>query len=890
MRTIKVSVRRLVEFLLRSGDIDAGSAAADLDAMQLGSDVHRRLQAMQEEPYQAEVPLSRSFYFPQGQLVPAALCMDVDPATVGDDPTGWFLKVEGRADGVIDVPSGVTVDEIKGTYADVAALEGPLPVHLAQAKVYAYLYLRKVQAEAHDATLRRADPVTVRLTYVGLSTGEVQRMSQALWFQDLEGWFLSLLADYHRWLGPREDHVRWRGEALRSLAFPFPWRPGQEELARQVGKVVGGGGRLYLQAPTGSGKTVACVWPALRRMGEGRGRRLVYLTAKTIARQAAVGCLDLLNGHGARLVAVVLTARERVCPLRQDVRAGGMRSAGRTTPCNPVECPYARGHYDRVGQVAHEMLVAAETGAVLGRQEVLAAADRHRVCPYDLQLELADWADVVVCDYNYVFSPATSLRCLGEDPKEAVLLVDEAHNLVDRARDLYSAELAGAPFARAAKAVGQEGGQEAARLAEALGRVAALLGAGGPAGRKRLEAGRGDRPAAGNQAAAYRVVGDFGGLPGVLEGLLPLMERYLSGVPAADQVRDPFVITSGLHLQVLGFLSALERAKEADGGYVLYQEDLGGAGRRARVFCADPSADVGERLAAVRASVLFSATLVPEDYYRQLLAARPEDPSWRATSSFDPSRQLVLVGRDVTMRYSRRDRSQYRRVATYVSRLVEARAGNYLVFLPSYAVLEAVRAELADLLPASARVLAQRGRMGEREREDFLAAFRTGHGGEQAGLPGRAEGAGPRGQALAQWGPSLVGLCVLGGFFAESVDLRGEALVGVVVAGVGLPGLSADREVVRRRFEEAGRDGFAYAYTYPGWARVLQAVGRLIRTEDDAGVVALLDDRFATPSYQSLFPDEWSTPQVVTEGGVAGQLDDFWRRVDLPEASEPSGR
>ena len=896
MQALTVSVRKLVEFLLRSGDIDASSSvAAELDAMQLGSDVHRRLQSMAGESYQAEVSLARSFYFPQGQFVPAALTMDIAPSMIGDsDPTGWFLRVEGRADGVIDEPGRVTIDEIKGTYASVAELVEPRAVHVAQAKCYAYLYLRGIQAAAGDATLRRTEPVAVRMTYVGLDTGEVRRFLQTMWFQELEEWFLGLLRDYYRWLGPRQAHVRRRDEALSQLNFPFPWRPGQQELTERVGRALRAGERLCLQAPTGSGKTVASIWPALRCIGAGAGRRLVYLTAKTIARQAAVDCLQLLNRDGARVVAVVLTAHDKICPLRQGRRAATMRSSGHVTPCNPVECPYARGHFDRIGEATYELLSASEGGAVLDREVVLATAEKRHVCPYELQLELADWADAIVCDYNYVFSPSAALRCLGDDPEEAILLVDEAHNLVDRARDLYSAELSGRAFARAASALERESWasnpQAARELAAALKRVARWFGYG----RRQLPVGaqqsRRELPPSGRTAAARdaqpacKVVRDFGKLPPMLEDVLPLMERYLSEASVAEQVRDPYVLTNELHLQVLGFCSALERAGEKRENYMLYQERIGGSGpdhtiadTRAKVFCADPSTDVGERLGAVRASVLFSATLIPMDYYRTLLAARDDDPTYRATSSFDPLRQRVLIGGDVSMRYSRRDQTQYQRVSAYVRLLLEAHPGNYLVFVPSYAVLEAVRMELAatSALPAGTRVLAQRGAMSERDREEFLSAFRAGHESACPELPSAAARASAS-RELAVPPTSLVGLCVLGGFFAESIDLRGDALVGVVVVGTGLPGMSTDRELVRKRFDEDEKDGFAYAYTYPGMAKVLQAAGRLIRSEDDAGVVLLLDDRFTSASYRLLFPREWGAPREVTQDTVAEELARFW--------------
>lgn len=922
MRTYTVSVRKLVEFLLRSGDIaPAASAAAQLEAMQAGSDVHRRLQAMAGSSYKAEVALAHAFYCPGGDFVPEALRLDIAPETVErTDPRGFFIKVEGRADGVVDPVAGSvaddagvstvgpTIDEIKGTYADVGELTAPLAVHDAQARCYAYLYLRSVRERTGDSATYRNRPVAVRLTYVGLETGEVRRLTTTYWCQELEEWFFDLLRRYHRWVAWRARHVARRDERLRELVFPYAYRRGQRELVEEVGGSIAHGGTLYLQAPTGSGKTIGTVYPALVALGYGAGDRVVYLTAKTMARQAVLACLELLNGggedahtregaeelpsqrqlgryrpgqRGAGVLAVQLTAKDKICPLKVGRAGSSLRAAGQTTPCNPVECPYARGHFDRINDAAFDVLAGAREGAVVDRAAVLRAAERHRVCPYELQLEVGDWADVLVGDYNYVFTPSASLRCLGEDPERAILLVDEAHNLVDRARDNYSADLEGGEFRRVIDVLGAAAGSVLATHGEtdlAYGGFTEGGNLDGPGAQKAQSAtlmsllakaaawfgGRQARLADGRQGerSSYRVCKSFGNLPALLEELVPALQTYLNQVPPEEQVADPYILTRNLTMRILSFQGAFGRAADGE-GYVLYEEALQGGNTRAKVFCADPSGEVGGRLGSVRAAVLFSATLLPLDYYRKLLGASPDDRTATAASCFDPAHRAVLIGADVSMRYSRRDRGQYLRVARYIQAVVTAKKGNYLVFLPSYHVLEEVSSALDGMLPADVRVVRQGGRMSETARERFLAAFRAGAGAEPDGAAG------------------VVGLCVLGGFFAESVDLRGEALIGVVVVGVGLPGLSAERDLVREQFDGEGNDGFAYAYTYPGMTKVLQAAGRLVRTEADRGVVLLLDERFDSPSYRALFPEEWGSPRACTVDDVDARVASFWRGLPV---------
>lgn len=440
MRTLRISVRRLVEFLLRSGDIDSSSEwRGGVEAMQAGSNIHRMLQAQGGDAYQAEVSLACSVFFPGGAFDPYAARLDIREETVADQP-GFFLRVEGRADGIVDDGTGpVIVDEIKGTARDVSAIEAPLAVHEAQALCYAYLYLRKARGAAALSSAF-GEQVVVRLTYASMTSGEVRHIERTHSVADIEAWFFSLLGTAQRWAAWRVRHDDARRRSLASLAFPFEPRDGQRDIMGAVTSTIQEDRRLYVQAPTGSGKTIATLYPALEAIAAGRASRVAFLTAKTTTRGPVLECLDLLGSQNLATNVLIVTARDKLCPLRHNARGAEMRARPLASLCNPVECPLARGHYDSVNDALFE---AIETHDALDSASIAQVAARHHVCPYELQRDATRWADVIVCDYHYAFAPSAGLFGLADEPDDAgtIFLVDEAHNLVERMRDMYSAEL-----------------------------------------------------------------------------------------------------------------------------------------------------------------------------------------------------------------------------------------------------------------------------------------------------------------------------------------------------------------------------------------------------------------------------------------------------------------
>ena len=854
MRTLRVSVRRLVEFLLRSGDIgsdDIGSGAnwrGGVEAMQAGSDIHRTLQAAGGKSYQAEVSLAGSIFFPNGTFSPHAARLQIKKETVSDQD-GFFLRIEGRADGIIDDGTHpLVIDEIKGVARDVSAIHEPAAVHEAQALCYAYLHLRGTRGPAAISTAF-GEQVVLRLTYASMTTGEVRQIERTYGAPDIEARFFALLDAAQRWACWRVVHDALRDQSLASLAFPFERRDGQRQIMDAVASAIRAGRRLYVQAPTGSGKTIATLYPALKAMGSGRVSRIAFLTSKTTTRQPVLECLDLLRRQGLAANVLVMTARNRICPLRTKEHGTAMRARPLASLCNPIECPLARGHFDSANDALYE---AITTHDVLHADCVEQVAARHHVCPYELQRDIARWADVIVCDYHYAFSPSASLLGLANETGggQTVFLVDEAHNLVERMRDMYSAELAVAELEGLERLLrGATTFDELSRTVRDVIRTFPPWKEALPPTARSGARGRAARPSyqvvRASDAFADSLTRLADGIDTALERLSPLSDNWNGddhrAGASAQRTVEVYLTLRDMALATRAFLGALQRAGT---GYVTFLNRAEGAGRTLKVYCVDPSHDLGERLESALAAVFFSGTLLPMDYHRQLLAAQADDDSVLARSSFDSRHRQVLIGSDITARYSRRGPALYAHCASYLVTLLRAHPGNYLAFLPSYAILEKVAKALEPQVGSKTKVVRQRPSMPERERERerFVAEFRE-----------------PRSPST-----SLVGLCVLGGVFGESIDLPGTALVGVVVLGTGMPRASGEREVIREHFDARGGKGFAYAYTYPGMIKVLQAAGRLIRTEEDRGVVLLLDDRFLEGELQRAFPMEWKNVQTCT--------------------------
>lgn len=778
---VRISVRDLVEFVLRSGDLDNRyGVRRDMEAMQAGSRLHRKIQKQMGPSYQPEVTLKYA-------------------VRLGEIP----VSIEGRADGIWTDEDAWTIDEIKGTYKDIHRMEEPVPVHLAQAKCYAFIY-------GEQSGLAR---VKTRMIYASLDTEETRCFTHEYTYEELKAWFEGVLKEYERWISYEAVWKTERTESLRRLVFPYPYREGQKELAVSVYKTILRRKRLFIQAPTGVGKTLSTLFPSLKAMGEGLEDKIFYLTARTITRTVAGEALDILRGQGARVKSVILTAKEKLCICEK-------------ADCNPDACPYARGHFDRINEAVYDLWTKGPDS--LGRETILAQAHRYKVCPFELNLDLSLWTDVVICDYNYVFDPNVCLkRFFAEGAKgDYLFLVDEAHNLVERGRAMYSAVLAKEDFL------------EIKRLVR--GRSTALTQALERCNRHLLTLKR-------ECEDGYRCLQQADGFALHLTHLMGELDRFME-TPVPEELGEPL---RDFYFQVRNFLNLCARVDE---NYEIYTEFAADGRFLFHLYCVRPAENLKLCLDKGNSAVFFSATLLPVNYYKDLLTGDTEDYAVYAKSPFDTEKRLLLVGADVSSRYTRRTEQEYDRIADYILQTVRSRTGNYLIFFPSYRMLEEVYRRCTvweDVL-----WVCQKSGMDEQERESFLGQF--AEGGSQ----------------------SMAAFCVMGGIFSEGIDLTGGRLIGAVIVGTGLPQVCREREILRNYFDRKGMDGFAYAYQYPGMNKVLQAAGRVIRTDEDRGVILLLDERFWHTSYRRLFPREWDSCTLCRLSAVRGYLDAFWHKMD----------
>ncbi|MCQ2500751.1 MAG: ATP-dependent DNA helicase [Lachnospiraceae bacterium] len=749
--------------------------------MQKGSRIHRKIQKKMGSGYQAEVPLKYEM-----------------------ERESCILVLEGRADGILTDKKGILIDEIKGVYQDVRLMEEAIPVHLAQAKCYAVIY-----ALQHGLT-----EIRVQLTYCQMETEEIRKFVQVCSAEELDLWFSDLLDSYGCWADLQENSRQERNASMQELAFPFDYREGQKSLVADIYRTILRKKQLFVQAPTGVGKTISAVYPAVRALGEGLAERVFYLTAKTITRTVAEEAFSILKGKGLAFRNITITAKEKLCVLDE-------------VDCDPEICPRAKGHYDRVNEALYHMLTERD---VYDRETILEQAEAYSVCPYELQLDLALFMDAIICDYNYAFDPTVRLkRFFGEGTPagEGIFLIDEAHNLVERGREMYSASIVKEDVLAAKRKV--KGLYP--KVEKAMERVNKIL------------------------LAYKRQCDGMTELEGVGDLVLAMMNLAGQMDEMLGELKDGALRKEMLefYFQVYGFLGIADLLDE---NYVIYANYLQGGDFQIRLFCVNPATNLQRGLDKGRSSILFSATLLPVRYYQKMLSGREDDYAVYIPSPFPRENRLLTIGADVSSRYTRRTPEEFRKIASYIEKTVLARKGNYLVFFPSYSMLQAVREELQELSDREQDLVlyCQKPSMNEREREEFLEAF------------------------SAEKDQAALGLCVMGGIFGEGIDLTGEALIGVIVVGPGIPQIGEERELLKQYYDRKGENGFDIAYRFPGINKVLQAAGRVIRTQEDQGVILLLDDRFRNSETRSLFPAEWSDCGVCTLRTVEESLAAFWNQ------------
>ena len=696
------------------------------------------------------------------------------------------------------------VDEIKGVLRELDRVQEPAGIHLAQAKCYASMV----------AEQEGVDEIGVQMTYCQMETEEVKRFQYSYQSNELKVWFDEVIRQYEKWAKFQIEWRKARNASIKGIEFPFPYRKGQRDLAVSVYRTILRKKKLFIQAPTGVGKTISTVFPAVKAVGEELGEKIFYLTAKTITRTVAEQAFETLREQNLKFKVITLTAKEKICFCEE-------------TSCNPDDCPYAKGHFDRVNDAVYELLMQED---VMSREVLEAQARKHKVCPFEMALDVSTWVDGVICDYNYVFDPDARLRRFFAEGGAGgyLFLIDEAHNLVERGRQMYSAELCKEDFLSVKKLVKGEAPRFAKRL-EACNKILLAM-------KKECE--------------NYKVLDNISHFGIQLMNVLSETDRYLEEC-VDKEVRETVL---DFYFQVRSFLNIYDGLDE---NYVIYTEYQENGRFVLKLFCVNPAANLQKCLDKGNSAVFFSATLLPIQYYKRLLSTEKDNYAVYIDSSFDTKKRLLMNGVDVSTRYTMRSREMYQRYAIYIFRVVKAKMGNYLIFFPSYRFMEDVYQEFTQLLASDEEemeLVIQQKHMDEEERENFLRAFEMGRE------------------------KSLIGFGVLGGIFSEGIDLTNEKLIGTLIIGTGLPQVCNEREILKNYFDQKGLYGFDYAYRYPGMNKVLQAAGRVIRTEDDRGVILLLDERFQREKGKEIFPKEWADCERCRLDIVEEKIRLFWEK------------
>ena len=650
--------------------------------------------------------------------------------------------------------------------------------------------------------------IGIQMTYCNLDTEEIRRFLSHYTYEALECWFEELISSYEKWA---RFQIKWeekRNSSIRLVEFPFSYREGQREVAAAVYRTILRKKKLFLQAPTGVGKTISTLFPSVKAIGEGLGEKIFYLTAKTITRTVAEQAFRILGEQGLQMKVITLTAKEKICKCEE-------------TECNPVSCPYAKGHFDRVNDAVYDLIMNYNE---ITRDVIENQSEKYMVCPFEMSLDVSLWVDAVICDYNYAFDPTAHLkRFFSENAgKKYIFLVDEAHNLVERGREMYSARLYKEDFLELKKMMRVKE-PILSKKADEVNRQFLLL--------KR-------------ECEEYRVLESVSHLAIKLMNLLAEMERFFEKSSESDK-RDQVL---ELYFKVREFLNIHDILDE---NYVIYSEYQQDGRFMVKLFCVNPAVNLQAYLEYGIGTVFFSATLLPVRYYKKLLSIETDDYAIYADSPFPKDSRLLLIGRDVSTRYTQRGPEMYRRIASYIVGAADAKKGNYMVFFPSYRVMEEVHSVFSEKCGKISSAV-QSPFMSEEDREVFLKEF----------------------DEIRE--ESFVGFCVMGGIFSEGIDLPEDKLIGVIIVGTGLPQVCNEREIVKQYFSGIGSDGFEYAYLYPGMNKVLQSAGRVIRTEKDRGLILLLDERFSTGRYRELFPREWSNARHCTAESLTSYMQEFW--------------
>lgn len=772
---LTLSVHQLVDFLLRTGDID--NRVFNRSSMTEGSRLHSVYQSKQSSNYLAEFPLKMSFNVDEVNIV-----------------------LEGRADGIIKrSETEYVIDEIKTTVEDLKIFhDDNLEWHLGQAKCYAYMFAKQTNLEY----------IGIKLTYIRQGKEKEQLVDSYVFnILELEQFVVKLLNEYLSFYNIIFNKISKRNESIEALKFPFSkFRQGQRDLAKYTYAMAKKRGRLFAEAPTGIGKTISTLFPFIKALKDDDNSKIFYLTAKTSGRESAHQAVKLLKENGLSLSDIMITAKDKICFCKGQA-------------CNPEECPYAKGYYNKIQTVLRYAILNYDD---FDLQTITQLAYENQICPFEFELDLSLFMDVIICDYNYLFDPISYMkRYFDEDTSSFLVLVDEAHNLVDRSRDMYSASLSYKQFLEARKSVCHS---KLHQLKLAMSKMNKMF-------KEYLV-----NPKDGNY-----ILDEF------YEYTYKTISSFITSMQDINKNENKEMSKELLefYLEVNRFSKILEFYNDHFICYYeIHDDDL-----ILHVSCLDASSFLYSSLRRLRGSVLFSATLSPIEYYVDMLGGKKEDAQLILPSPFPVDNLKIIIAPKVSIRYKNRDAS-YQQVADYIKAFVKNKVGNYFIFLPSYEYL-------TNLMPyidmEDVDVYEQDRGMSDEDKEAFLTNFKP--------HPER----------------TTLGFVIVGGAFGEGIDLVSDRLIGAVIVGIGMPKINFVSDQIMKYYDFKEQSGYNYAYLNPGMNKVMQALGRVIRSETDRGAVLLIDERYLTNDYRDLFKSEWRKYEVAfSPKEVSDILQDFF--------------
>lgn len=775
MQSKKVSVRELVAFVHNEESID-NRKQSNHTALE-GSKIHRKLQQSMDENYQSEVSLKTVY---QGKQ--------------------FDIQLEGRCDGIWQKENQIIIDEIKtGEHTFEQLEDATLQLFMAQAKIYAYIYALQEQLEE----------VVVMVRYFCTQDEKIDEYQNQYSFDELNEYYQETMKEYEKWLIFLDKYRQNRQKKLQALQFPYNnYRKGQRELSIAVYRTLSQEKCLFMEAPTGTGKTLSTLFPALKAMGEYNQGRIFYLTAKTITRQVALDTMKLFDDQQSELKTIEVSAKEKICFMNE-------------CKCNPDYCPFAKNYYQKQKLSIWDLL---NNGHFYSREQISEVAKKYECCPFELSLDLSLYSDVIVCDYNYLFDPQVYLKRFFElEETDSYFLVDEVHNLISRAREMYSKSLSLQTIKDFKKFLPKQKRKHHKILQQFI------------------EYSDDTKRLLKNQNYIFQKE-----LPDKLIDLGYRWSEYFRDFLLELKDEIPTWIQN-LYFDLMSFLKISEYYDD----HFTFLVELVNHELQFKIFCLDPAHFIKQKLDFGKGSVLFSATLSPVQYYQNLLVGHTDDLTFRQSSPFNQNQFQVLVADYLPMTYKYRSQV-VDSLCELIKKATDIKAGNYFCFFPSFSYMEEVYQRYIQLYP-EAEVLIQSRELKDVEKEAFLANFQ------------------------AQNEQVVLGFCVLGGVFSEGIDLKKNRLIGSIIVSVGLPQISKEQEELKKYFDEKNQQGFYYIYQLPGFNKIMQAAGRVIRTEEDRGVIMLIDQRFSRKDYMQLYPTHWSKGVVVHDlNSMLNQLKQFW--------------